>query len=255
MRSRLGGWVAAAALLLGACGSDGGGDAAPGTDGPSGDRLQADLVSARDTLPPAPLTADALTVVLAHPGGAADPGLDAAAAALAQRPDIHVIVAVPAGTGGETMSGFPVDVAAATAADAVGAAIDAHEDEVDLVVVGVGGGHGIGVPSPEASAAVRRGVPALVVGAEDAERPDHAAATMQLLELLDLELGTLLAAPATHRLAVPTCEHGMLRGRVATREAGPPGPGARADCTSTEVPAGTEPAAFAHGFATLTRLR
>lgn len=254
MRSRLGGWVAAAALLLGACGTDGGSDATRAADAEPADRLRTDLVSVRDTLPPAPPAAGALTVVLAHPAGAGDPGLDAAAAALAQRPDIAVRIAVPAGTGDATMSGFPVAATGATAADAVAAAIDQAAGEVDLVVVGVTDGHGIGATSAEATAADRLDVPALVVGAEHADPPDHAAATMQLLEVLDLELATLLADPGVHRLAVPSCEHGILRGRHAARAGTPPGTDVRADCRSTEPPGRTEAEAFAVGYATLTPL-
>lgn len=251
MRSRLGGWVAAAALVLGACGSDGSTDAAPWAPDPA-QRIETDLVSARDTLPPAPPVASALTVVLAHPGGAGHPGLDAAAGALAQRPDIEVRIAAAAGTGAATMSGFPVAVTGARSSDAVAAAVAAGD--VDLVVVGVADGHGIGGSSAEAESAARHGVPTLLVGAEPGAPPDLAAATMQLLEVLDLELDAVLDAGAVHRLAVPSCEHGILRGRVTTRPGGTTAPGSRTDCRSTEPPARTEPDAFAAGYATLTSL-
>lgn len=253
MRSRLGGLAVALGLLAGACGSDGGATAAPtARPGHGSGPVDGDLASVRDTLPPAPPSAEALTVVLTHPGGAGDPGLDAAAGALAQRPDIRVVVAVAAGTGDATMSGFPVEVTGPTAADAVAAAIAA--EEVDLVVVGVNDGHGIGSSSPEAAVAARHDVAAVVVGAEHAEPPDHAAATVQLLEVLDLELEPVLASEAVHRLAVPSCEHGMLRGRLATRPGAPPADAVRSDCTSTVVPDGREAEAFAHGYAALTRL-
>jgi len=251
MRSRLGGFAVALALLAGACGT-GGDDAAPGRGEAAAAELDADLTSVRDTLPPAPAPAGALTVVLTHPGGAGDPGLDAAAAALAQRPDVRVVLAVAEGTGTATMSGFPVAVTGATAADAVVAAVEAQQP--DLVVVGVGDGHGIGATAPEATAAARRGVPALVVGAEHADQPDQAAATMQLLDVLDVELDGLLASDAVHRLAVPSCERGMLRGRLATRAGGGAVPAQRADCASAVVPAATEAEAFANGYATLTRV-
>lgn len=252
MRLRLGGLVVALALGASACGSDGGTDAAPAAAAASGAELVADLVSARDTLPPAPPSASALTVVLTHPGGATDPGLDAAAAALAQRPDIDVVIAAPAGTGEQTMSGFPVDVVGATAADAVAAAID-EVGEADLVVVGIHDGHGIGAPSPEAYAATERDVAALVVGAEHGDPPDLAAAAMQVLEVLDLELESLLPGDA-HRLTVPSCAQGMLRGRRTTRTGDAPAPELRADCTSDDTPSDREADAFALGYATLTRL-
>lgn len=256
MRTRLVALVAALALVASACGSDEPADAvADPARQDAADGLVTDLVSARDTLPPAPPSADALTVVLTHPAGAGDPGIDAAASALAQRPDIDVHVAVAAGTGDATTSGFPVETTAPTAAAAVVDAIESEGGRVDLVVVGVTAGHGIGPTPPEAAAAVRAGVPALVVGAELAEVPDHAAATMQLLEVLDLELGALVAGPAVHRLSVPSCERGMLRGRLATRPAAAPPPDLRADCASTDLPRRLEAEAFAVGYATLTRLR
>lgn len=253
MRLRYGGLVVALALGMGACGADGAGPGASADPAERPGPVGLEMVSARDTLRPAPGTAGALTVLLTHPGGVRDPGLDAAASALAQRPDIHVAIAVAGEPGATTMSGFPVSATGATAAAAVDAALAADADgETDLVVVGIGGDHGIGTPAAEAEAAARHDVPTLVVGSGD--QPDLAAATMQLLDVLDLELDRLLAG-GVHRLAVPGCEHGMLRGRLATRPAATPPADLRADCTSTVVPAATEPEAYAAGYATLTRLR
>jgi hypothetical protein len=252
MRSRLGGIAVALAMVLAGCGSDGGpADASPGeADAPP----VLDLVSARDTLPVAPARAGALTVLLAHPAGAGDAGFDAAAGALAQRPDLDLVLAAAIGSD-STMSGFRIDVAGRTATDAVTTALGDPERTIDLVVIGVTSGHGIGELPPEAETAVRAGVPALVVGAERADVVDLAAATMQLLEVLDLELDELLDEPAAvHRLAVPSCSHGMLRGRQATDPGPAPDADLRADCTSTERPAPVEADAFAHGWATLTRL-
>lgn len=252
MRSRLGGIAVALAMGLAGCGSDG---SIEGASPPGDDEVPAalDLVSARDTLPPAPASAAALTVLLTHPHGAVDAGFDAAAGALAQRPDVELVLAAAAGAR-TTMSGFPVDVAGLTAVDAVTTALDDPGRTIDLVVVGVTSGHGIGEVPDEAEAAVRAGVPALVVGAEDADVVDLAAATMQLLEVLDLELDALLAAPAAvHRLAVPSCSHGMLRGRQVTEPGPLPAADLRADCTSTERPSPTEAEAFADGWVTLTR--
>lgn len=252
MRSRLGGIAVALAMVLAGCGSDGGAeDASPRAEDPA--PVGVDLVSARDTLPPAPGTAGALTVLLTHPAGAGDPGFDAAAGALAQRPDVALVLA--AAGADTTMSGFHVDVSGPTAADAVTTALDDADRTIDLVVVGVTSGHGIGEVPAEAEAAVRAGVPALVVGAEQADVVDLAAATMQLLEVLDLELDELLDVPAAvHRLAVPSCSHGMLRGRHHTDPGPVPAAGLRADCTSTERPSPTEAEAFAQGWVTLTRL-
>jgi hypothetical protein len=253
MRTRFGGLAAALALGLGACGSGTTTDDAAPVD-PGGEAaLPADLVSARDTLPPAPATADALTIVLTHPGGPLDPGLDAAAAALAQRPDVHVVIAVAGEPGSATMSGFPVAVTGATAVDAVAAALDADPD-TDLVVVGISGGHGIGTTSAEADAAAAREVPALVVGSGPGPEPDLAAATMQLLEVLDLDLDRILTGDV-HRLAVPSCDHGMLRGRLTARPATAAPEDLRADCTATVVPGSAEAEAFGAGYATLAPLR
>lgn len=253
MRLRLGGLVVALVLALGACGSDGEAADRSASGGRRTDGVDLEMVSARDTLPPAPPTSGALTVVLAHPGGPLDPGLDAAAAALAQRPDVHVAIAAAGAPGATTMSGFPVTATGATSAEAVATALDADAD-IDLVVVGIGDGHGIGAPSAEADVAAAHDVPALLVGAGPGPEPDFAAATMQLLEVLDLDLDRILGGDV-HRLAVPSCEHGMLRGRLPTRPTAAPPADLHADCTTTVVPTAIEAEAHAAGYATLTPLR
>lgn len=247
----------ALALVLGACGSDSVPDSAA-PEAPVTDALAAALVSSRDTLPPAPGSASTVTVVLVHPDGADAPGLDAAAGALAQRPDLDVVVVAPE-TGADldaarvTMSGFPVVTTAGSPADAVTSALTATA--ADLVVVGVTVGHGIGAIDPAADAALAAGVPALTVGVESAGGLDYAAATMQLLEVLDLELDELLGAPAVHRLAVPTCARGTLRGRVVTVAAPTPAPRVRSDCASREPAGAREDEALARGWVTLSRVR
>ena len=264
MRSRLGGCAVALVLLVGACGVDTGSDgAAPDADAHPADLPTAELVSSRDTLPPAPGSAASLTVVLTSTEGADDPGLDAAAAALAQRPDLRVVVVVPSASGVQdggatTMSGFPVTSRPGGSADAITTVLADPATQADLVVVGIGRGHGIGDDEPAAEAAVAQGVPALVVGVEDSDGVDYAAATMQLLEVLDLELDRLLGVPpATHRLAVPSCVDGILRGRVTASASPSPAPDLRSDC---RAPGGTAPrdapeaVAFATGWATLTRV-
>jgi hypothetical protein len=258
MRFRLGGCAVALVLVLSACGADGGSDgAAPGVDAMPAE-VVADLASARDTLPPAPHAATALTVLLAHDGPADDPGLDAAAGALAQRPDIAVTVAVP-GTGAgstTTMSGFPVVEVAATSTGFVADAVAATGIHPDLVVVGIARATEVGGGEPLARSATAIGVPALVVGAGDGDQVDLAAAAMQLLEVLDLELGALLDEPAgVSRLTVPSCGQGSLRGRVGARAAATATPLAPAQCTlaSRSVPA-DEVDALAAGYAALVRL-
>lgn len=253
MRLRLGGLVVALVLALGACGSDGEAAAPSAPGGQHADGVELEVVSARDTLPPAPPSPGALSVVLTNPDGPLDPGLDAAAAALAQRPDVHVTIAAAGAPGVTTMSGFPVAATGATSADAVASALDADPD-IDLVVVGIGDGHGIGAPSAEADVAAAHDVPALLVGAGPGPEPDFAAATMQLLEVLDLDLDRILGGDV-HRLAVPSCERGMLRGRLATRPAAAPPAELRADCTTTVVPGANEAEAYGAGYATLTQLR
>ena len=260
MRFRLGGWAVAGVLVLTGCGVDGQDEhASPTADAdPRSELADPELVSARDTLPPAPSSATALTLLLTHAGGAADAGLDAAAGALAQRPDVRVVVVVSGTPTGDaaTMSGFPVTIIDAPADALVAGAVEATGVTPDLVVVGIDGTSTLGGPEPIASAAAAAGTPALVVEAEAGEAVDHAAAAMQLLEVLDLQLDALLDEPAAvHRLTVPSCRTGSLRGRLDVRPTGPTTPLAASDCTTTDrtVPA-DELAAVGAGYAALTRL-
>lgn len=259
MRIRLGGWAVAAVLVLSGCGVDGGpGHASPAERGGRTELTGSELVSARDTLPPAPPSATSLTVLLVHPGAATEPGFDAAAAALAERPDIRVLLAVagePVGTA-STMSGFPVTVVDASAPDLVEQASAAAGIEPDLVVVGIVETATLGGPEPIAAGAAGAGVPALVVDAESGDQVDHGAAAMQLLEVLDLELDALLEEPAAvRRLTVPSCRAGTLRGRLDVRATTVPAPLAASDCTSSDrsVP-GDEAAAVGTGHPALSRL-
>ena len=256
MRFRLGGCAVALVLVLSACGVDSGSDSAA-PDAAAAETMElAELASARDTLPPAPHTATSLTVLLTHAGGAADPGLDAAAAALAQRPDIRVAIAAPGTSpdGAVTMSGFPVTVA--DGADLVASTIAATGDVPELVIVGIDRTDAPGDAEAIAAAATHAGVPALVVAVEGGDQVDHAAAAMQLLEVLDLELDALLDEPAAvHRLIVPSCRSGSLRGRLAVRPAPVAASLGPSDCTSTDrsVP-DDEPSAVGAGYASLSRL-
>ena len=256
MRFRLGGWAVAGVLVLTGCGVDGGTDPSSPADGaaPATELAEPELVSARDTLPPAPTSSTtSLTVLLTHDGEAGDPGLDAAAQALAQRPDFRVVIAVPgAPATATTMSGFPVE-----AVDAGGSALAAVAGvEPDLVIVGIRPTAELGGSEPTASAAAAQGIPALVVEVEDGDVVDLAAAAMQLLEVLDLELETLLDEPAAvHRLTVPSCRAGSLRGRLDVRATPETRVLTASDCLSTDR---TEPddeqAAVGTGHASLARL-
>ena len=258
MRFRLGGCAVALVLGLSACGVGSASDRAAHDPAGPAELPPAALVSARDTLPPAPPSATTLTVLLTHAGDAADPGLDAAAAALAQRPDIRVAV-VAAGDpsdGAVTMSGFPVTVLDAVDADLVAAAIAATGLPPDLVVVGIDRTAELGGAEPIAAAAAASGVPALVVEVEDGPQADHAAAALQLLEVLDLELDALLDEPAAvHRLTVPSCRSGSLRGRLVVQAASGSAPLPASACTNADrsVPV-DEPAAVGAGYAALSRL-
>lgn len=260
MRFRLGGWAVAGALVLSGCGVDEGREhASPGAGAAGAIELaQPALVSARDTLPPAPPSTTSLTVLLTHDGEAGDPGLDAAAGALAQRPDIRVVIAVPGapGTGSTTMSGLPVTGVDAGGSALVGAATTAAGVEPDLVIVGITPTTELGGSEPTAAAAAAQGIPAVVVEVEDGDVVDLAAAAMQLLEVLDLELDALLDEPAAvHRLTVPSCRAGSLRGRLHVRAT----PQARlltpSDCLSSErATPDDEQGAVGTGHASLSRL-
>lgn len=252
MRCRLGGCAVALVLVLSACGVDSGPDgAAP--DAAAVETVElAELASARDTLPPAPHIATSLTVLLTHAGGADDPGIDAAAAALAQRPDIRVAIA--AAGGAVTMSGFPVTAVDGT--DLVASTIAATGHVPELVVVGIDRTDAPAEAEAIAAAAADAGVPALVVEVEGGDQVDHAAAAMQLLEVLDLELDALLDEPAAvHRLIVPSCGSGSLRGRLVVRPAPADVPLGPSACTSTDrsVP-DDEASAVGTGYASLSRL-
>jgi hypothetical protein len=260
MRFRLGGWAVAGVLVLAGCGVDEPAEHASPDPGIEDDAALGDpeLVSARDTLPPAPPSGTALTVLLTHAGGAADAGLDAAAGALAQRPDLRVVVVVSGAPGGAatTMSGFPVTIVDAPADGLVAGAIAATGVTPDIVFVGFDGASALGGPEEIAGAVAAGGTPALVVEAEAAETVDHAAAAMQLLEVLDLQLDALLDEPAAvHRLTVPSCWTGTLRGRLDVRPTATAAPLPASDCGSADrtVP-GDELEAVGAGYAALARL-
>lgn len=257
MRFRLGGCAVALVLALSACGVDTASEDVAPDPAEDASSAIADLASARDTLPPAPHTATALTVLLTHDGAADDPGLDAAAAALAQRPDIAVVVAVAAGAGDTTMSGFPVVEVHGTTATFVADAARAAGIDPDLVVVGIEEVTEAGLAHALARSALDADVPALVVGAERADQVDHAAAALQLLEVLDLRLDVLLDEPAgIHRLTVPSCGQGSLRGRVEVRAAISGAALGPSWCTSVDrTPPVDELDAVAAGYASLAQIR
>ncbi|HEY1116760.1 MAG TPA: hypothetical protein VGE43_03585 [Acidimicrobiales bacterium] len=255
MRFRLGGWAVAAVLVLTGCGVDGGSHGASDASAdPPAELASPELVSARDTLPPAPPSTTALTVLLTHTGDASDPGLDAAAGALAERPDIRVLIAV-GGTADHTMGGFPV-ITVPGLAGGIDSAVDAVGVVPDLVVVGITRTSERGGAEPLADAAAAAAIPALVVDVEDGDVPDHAAAARELLAVLDLELDALLDEPAAvHRLTVPSCRAGSLRGRLDVRPTPPSTGQLTSDCTRTDrtLP-DDEVAAVTAGYSSLARL-
>lgn len=215
-------------------------DAADASAGSDGGTIAVDSVAdapteAAPTPPPAP---GALVVAVVGTGD--DVGRDAVLAALAERPDL-VAVAVDG----------PDPVTAAGAALA---------RTPDLVVVGASRtwGPGDGPASDAARLAADHGVPALVVAVERSDGADWGAVAGQLLEVLDAELAPSLAGEATPRairLTVPSCRHGLLRGRVpAAAVDGPALPGG-SDCLA-DVPGGAldERTAFAGGWATIAVL-
>jgi hypothetical protein len=261
MRFRLGGWAVAGALVLSGCGVDDGGEHSfPVSDAAAATELvRPELVSARDTLPPAPPSTSSLTVLLTHDGELGDPGLDAAAGALAQRPDIRVVIAVPGvpASGATTMSGFPVTGVDAEGSALVDTATGVAGMEPDLVIVGIRPTAELGGSEATASAVAGQGIPALVVEVEEGNVVDLAAAAMQLLEVLDLEFDALLDEPAAvHRLTVPSCRAGSLRGRLDVRATPETRLLTPSDCLSADrtVPA-DEQTAVGTGYASLARLR
>lgn len=261
--------VAALTLVVGGC-ATGAGDARSESSPAALGVSDADptaaaavaLASVHRDLPPPPDTDEAqLTVVVTHPDGVRDPGLDAAVAILRQRPELRIEVVVPdRGDPGTdtTMSGDPALVVPGDVVDAVRDAIE--RGAVDLVVIGidVAGGPEAGLTSTAARLAVSHGVPALQVSAEQADGVDYGAATTQLLDVFDYDLADIVdARPRALRLTVPSCRQGMLRGLVdvgASSDDAPPQ--TSSDCLTAEPPAGAgEDELFAAGYATLAHLR
>lgn len=262
--------IAALALLLTSCGLSG---PDPGTPGAAvaetaGEQTESSLAevalaSVHRELPPPPVIADdRVTVVVTHAGGARAPGLDAAVAALRQRPDLHVVVVVPDGASPSvttTMSGDPVQTVPGELVDAVESLGQPGGVDADLVVIGVeaGGASDLRASAAAARVAAGRGIPALQVSVERADGADYAAATMQLLEVLDFGLaGIVESPPQALRLLVPSCRTGTLRGRIDVGTATDEVPHELAsDCLAAEPPPGAdEDEAFSAGYATLAAL-
>lgn len=220
------------------------------------------LASVHRELPPPPSIATTqLQVVVTHPGGVRDPGLDAAVAALRQRPDLNVAVVAPDGGDPDlvtTMSGDPARTVAGDVVDAVASVTGSPVQGADLVVIGVdvAGGADGHRSAAAARLAAANGVPAIQVNVEGADGADYAAATMQLLEVLDFGLAAMLEADARAlRLTVPSCRSGTLRGRV---DVGPAqedtSPDLVSDCLADAPADPDEAESFAAGYATLAEL-
>lgn len=260
--------LAALALLTSACGSSGPDRPAPAVHEAAGERRSAALdavalASVHRELPPPPSIATSqLTVAVTHPGGVRDPGLDAAVAALRQRPDLNVVVVAPDRGDPDlatTMSGDPARTVAGDVVDAVASVTGSPDHRADLVVIGVdvvGGadGHRSG---EAARLAASNGVPAIQVNVEGADGADYAAATMQLLEVLDFGLAAMLEADAQAvRLTVPSCRSGTLRGRVDVgRAQDDSSPDVVSDCLADAPADADERGSFSAGYATLAELR
>jgi 5'-nucleotidase len=263
------GWLAAAALLLAACGSgDNAPDAAPEAVAVV---VPTVAVAAQAPVVGPPPSVGALRILVTSADGVAGDGLDALVSTLAARPavDVHVVAtAVPDTTVGETgakvevmedrtASGFPAKVVNASAADAVVTALDTLGLQPDLVIVGIDDGAAIGAAtgsSPSVAAALvasRRGIPAIAVTVGDEHGADLAAAGLLLGSVLDLQLDGLLERPAASVLTVPSCGAGTVRGPVTVDRADDP-PVAAPDCTGPASHHDDDVDAYVNGYATLT---
>ncbi len=220
MRRLHAGLLAAALLLAAGCGSGERADDATAVPDAIEIRTPALAVTTR-ALATARSPETSSTVLVTSPDGVSSPGLDAVVAALLERPDLDVVVVTPgaADGGGETMSGFPAHVVAAPAAEVVAVAVEELGIEPDLVLVGIveGAVLGSGIDGSAsvvvARAAATHGIPALAITAGTEHGADHAAATMILRSLLDLELESLVA-PGARLLTVPSCDGGTVRAPV-----------------------------------------
>ena len=272
MRRLHGGLLTALVLLVAGCGSgQSADDAAPAAE-PASIAVPTLAVSART--PTAPAAVDTLTVLVTSAGGVDSPGLDAAVAVLSSRPATEVVVvatAAPSSTvqetgataqvrDGHTMSGYPAHVVNASAADAVGIALDALALSPDLVVVGIDDGAALGAAvrrSPSvgaAMAAARRGIPAIAVTADDQHGTDLAAGGLLLSTMFDLGLDDLLQHDRARVVTIPSCADGLVRGPVevdvATTE-----PVGGSNCLSPAGEHADDVPAHAAGYATVVDLR
>jgi len=142
----------------------------------------------------------------------------------------------------------------------VTAAVEELGIEPDLVLVGIveGAVLGSGIDGSAsvvvARAAAAHGIPALAITAGTEHGADHAAATMILRSLLDLELESLVASGA-QLLTVPSCNGGTVRGPIEIEPSAVDSAPITVDCGGAGP---TEPIddveAHAGGYATLVPL-
>lgn len=271
MRRLIWGLLATAGFLLSACGTDGDEGSSPPADAApqvmdtalvSSDSTPVDADGQRADDPmPAPDPADAFRVLVTNPEGVSSPGLDAMVSVLIARPATHVEVVAPAadvGEGAADRSSTPVaPVAAETMTghrayavnggmlDTLDVALGTDTPAFDLAIVGAATSSGAVEIATQTLA--HHGVPVLAVAVDD--DPDLAAAGLLLSTVLDYHLDDLASADR-HRLTIPSCVTGVVRGPVvveATTEPLPP-----ADCANAaSEPLDDEAEAVANGFAAL----
>lgn len=274
--------VAAAALVLAACGDDGGDEpaatgpttAAPTTEPSTGTAGEAgdEGATAEDA------DVEPLVVLVSNDDGVSAPGIDALVEALREQPGVEVYVSAPAedqsGSGDDTTpggveaseartaSGYPAVAVHGEPADSVAHALDTlfADEPPDLVIAGINEGQNLG-PIVEISGTVgaartaaRRGIPAVAVSQGNphpGQEPDWEAGVRALLDWF-VENRDRLVPGTVVNINVPTCVPGTsIRGTVvvptaAHAESG--NPVEPADCASTLTDPVDDIAAFRAGF-------
>lgn len=269
----------AGVLLLGgaACGDDDGvdGDSAAPTSVGGGAGDDAPGASAATGTQP-------LTILVTNDDGVGSEGIDLLVNALAELPDVEVVVVAPAEnqsgsadvtTGGTlvrndatTASGTPAVAVVGEPADSVVVALDELGIDPDLVVSGINEGQNIGPLSAisgtvgAAKVAARMGVPAVAVSQGIAEVPDYPTAVEAVLAWLaehrtDVAAGTSPTDVVTS-INVPTCPTGEVRGTVEVPTATSDGGRnlLEVDCGSTEVDPVDDVVAFTTGWIAVARV-
>ncbi len=269
MRQLARGALATLVLLMSACATDNG-SRSPAT---AAARPVVDTALAANSKISTPddvitMSTGSFTIAVTSPDGIDAPGLDAAAAVLAGRPDTNVVVTAPAAdmrgapdtrattalapVTTETMTGHVASAVNGGMLDAVEMITRPGAPRPDLVVIGLTDDAASGSAAAAGAAmAVERGIPVLVVvvGGDD---PDLAGAAMLLSTITDYELDRLVTEPTVHVLTVPACGPGTVRGPVLVDPAAHDATAPTVDCTSADTgPFDDETVAWAAGHATL----